>query len=210
MNETKNIIFDLGGVIINLDMNRTRDAFVALGIKDFDSIYTQAQQNNLFDNFDKGNISAADFRNELRKHIPSPVSDEQIDAAWDAMLLDVPAAKLELLNQLKGRYRLFLLSNTNEIHVKNFSAALEQHYGFSDFSPFFEKWYYSCNIGMRKPDAEIFQHVLDENNLRAEETVFIDDSIQHIHGAEACGIKTLFLEPPKTLHELLEEAGVMC
>lgn len=208
MQEIKNIVFDLGGVIINLDMLATHNAFIALGVADFDSIYSQANQSGIFDGFDKGKISPEEFRNELRKHIPRDVSDPEIDAAWDAMLLDVPKEKLDLLTQLGKKYRLFLLSNTNVIHVKNFSAALQRVYGTPDFSPYFEKWYYSCNIGMRKPDAEIFEFVLNDNNLKAEETLFIDDSIQHIRGAGKLGIQTLFLDKNSKFDEALNKIGV--
>lgn len=208
MQKIKNIIFDLGGVIINLDMAATRNAFIGLGIKNFDSIYSQAVQSGIFDQFDKGQITPHEFRNELRKHIPGTVTDAQIDAAWNAMLMDIPKEKLELLSRLKKKYRLFLLSNTNVIHVKNFSAELQRVYGTPDFSAYFEQWYYSCNIGMRKPDAEIFHHVLRENNLVAAETLFIDDSIQHIRGAGQSGIQTLFLEKGSALAEELTRLGL--
>lgn len=189
----KNIIFDLGGVIINLNLKATRDAFVQLGISNFDAIYSQKDQSGLFDALDRGHITPEGFREEIRKHIPREVSDAEIDAAWDAMLLDIPGDKLELLTNLKSKYRTFLLSNTNVIHVKNFSAELLRVHGSPDFTPYFEKCYYSCEIGMRKPDAEIFMHVLTENKLKAEETLFIDDSIQHVKGALACNIKAVQL-----------------
>lgn len=204
----KNIILDLGGVIINLDYGATRSAFIGLGMSDFDNVYSQAQQSGFFDAFDKGAISPDEFRNEIRKHIPHTVTNEEIDHAWNAMLLDVPAGKIELLSKLKEKYNTFLLSNTNVIHVQSFSAELQRVHGTPDFTPYFKKWYYSCSIGMRKPDAEIFHFVLNENSLTAEETLFIDDSIQHIHGAEKIGIRTAFLEKGKSLGQLLASVGV--
>lgn len=203
MQEIKNIIFDLGGVIINLDHGATRSAFIGLGMSDFDNIYSQAQQSGFFDAFDKGIISPEEFRNEIRKHIPRVVTNEEIDSAWNAMLLDVPSGKIELLSNLKNKYNTFLLSNTNRIHVQSFSSELQRVYGTPDFTPYFKRWYYSCDIRMRKPDVEIFEHVLNENSLQAEETLFIDDSIQHIRGAEKCGLKTLFLEKGKSLEHAL-------
>lgn len=204
----QNIIFDLGGVIINLDPSRTRTAFSALGASDFDALYTFKKQNDTFDLFDKGLLSDAAFRNEMRKHIFNNVSDEQIDSAWNAMLLDVPEEKIQLLKLMKKKYRTFLLSNTNRIHVECFSAELERVYGSKDFSPWMERCYYSCELGMRKPDAEIFQFVLKENNLRAEETLFIDDSPQHIAGAKSCGLHTLHYTPGDSLQELLKGMGI--
>jgi putative hydrolase of the HAD superfamily len=145
----------------------------------------------------------------MRKHITNEVTDAQIDAAWNAMLLDVPAEKIELLRHMKSRYRTFLLSNTNRIHVECFSAELERVYGSKDFSPWMARCYYSCEIGMRKPNEEIFRFVLDENNLVAEETLFIDDSPQHISGAAACGIETLHFTPGKSLTDALRSRGLV-
>ncbi len=190
-------------------MAATRKAFTELGVENFDNIYTQAGQSGIFDRLDKGEISPEEFRDELRRHIPRTITDAEIDSAWDAMLLDVPKEKLELLARLKSKYRLFLLSNTNVIHVKKFSAELQRVHGTPDFSPYFEKWYYSCNIGMRKPDSEIFEFVLNENNLKAQETLFIDDSIQHIRGAEKLGLQTLFFNVNLSLKEALIKSGVL-
>jgi putative hydrolase of the HAD superfamily len=203
MSAIKNIIFDLGGVIIHLAYERTREAFMALGVKDFDAIYNKSRQSGFFDAFDKGRISPEDFRNEIRKYIPDTRSDKEIDAAWDAMLLDIPEIKLVLLKQLKSKYRTFLLSNTNEIHISNFSDALHRRYGTSDFTPYFEECYYSCRLGMRKPDAEIFEFVLEKNGLIAEETLFVDDSVQHIAGAAQLGINTILFEQNTSLAEAL-------
>ena len=109
------------------------------------------------------------------------------------MLLAIPEERLTFIKALAKKYRLFLLSNTNEIHVTAFSAYMQNTFGFSDFSGHFEKAYYSCRIGKRKPDAEAFLHVLEENNLRAEETLFIDDSKQHVEGAAKDGIHARWL-----------------
>lgn len=207
MENIKNIIFDLGGVIIHLNFNRTRTAFLELGLTDFDSVYSKAKQNELFDAFDKGEVSPATFREEIRKHIGKEVSNEEIDVAWNAMLLDVPKEKLEILKQLKGKYRTFLLSNTNVIHVENFSNELQRVHGIADFSDYFEKCYYSCSIGRRKPDASTFEFVLRENQLNPAETLFIDDSEQHLEGAKRCGLHTYFHQQNTPLQSLLQFIG---
>lgn len=209
MTSIKNIIFDLGGVIINLDPDRTKQSFRELGVENFDSIYSFSQQSGLFDRFDKGEIENGEFRDEIRKHIPRSVTDQEIDSAWNAMLLDVPREKIELLKQLKPNYRTFLLSNTNRIHVKCFSAELMRVHGSPDFSTWMERCYYSCDIGMRKPDAEIFEFVLQQNNLKRDETLFIDDSPQHITGAGKCGIATLHLTADRFLPEELALLGII-
>ncbi len=184
----KNIIFDLGGVLLNLDAGATKKAFEDLGLIGFDKHFTFAQQSGIFDAFDCGNISENDFRLHLKSFLPDTVTDNQIDSAWNAMLLNLPKERLDLLKSLGKKYRLFLLSNTNEIHIAAFSKYLKREYGFSDFSDYFEHWYYSCRIGKRKPHQEIFEFVLAENGLIPEETLFIDDSLQHVEGARKVGL----------------------
>ena len=199
------IIFDLGGVIINLDYNRTANAFKALGVDEFDVIYSQKKQERLFDDFEKGSVSPEQFRTVLKQYINKPVSDLEIDQAWNAMLLDIPVEKMELLNQLRNKYRIFLLSNTNIIHVKAFTAIVENAYGLNAFEKVFEKVYYSCFLNMRKPDQEIFELVINENKLNKEETVFIDDSLQHVEGARRTGIHGIHLTNTNSLPELLKQ-----
>ena len=198
----KNIIFDFGGVILNIDYKLTERAFAELGLTDFDTIYSQATQKELFDVMEKGLITPAEFRVEIRKFIDKDVSDEQIDKAWNSMLLDLPEERVKLLSELKKKYRLFLLSNTNEIHHHAFSGYMQKKFNRDIFSDDFIKAYFSHKVNMRKPDAEIFNHVLKEQNLRKEETLFIDDSIQHIEAAKKMGINTIYLEKGRTILEL--------
>ncbi len=193
----KNIIFDLGGVILNIDYSLTVDEFIELGITDFNKLFTQAKQNHFFDLVDKGSISSDDFRTEMKKHLKSSVEDYKIDEAWNAMLLDLPNERLDLLSQIKTTHRIFLLSNTNKIHIDAFHLYLEKDFGIPDLSAYFEKMYFSYKVGMRKPDAEIFKLVLHENNLQPHETLFIDDSVQHIEGAKKLGIETYWLDTTK-------------
>ena len=198
----KNIIFDFGGVILNIDYKLTENAFSKLGLKDFDKIYSQATQKELFNVFEKGLISPDEFRTQIRKFIDADVSDVQIDTAWNSMLLDLPEERVVLIDKLKSKYKLFLLSNTNEIHYTNFSAYMKNKFRRDLFSDVFDKTYVSHKVHMRKPDAEIFELALNENNLKREETIFIDDSIQHIEGARKVGLNAIFLEKGKTILDL--------
>ena len=209
MSQIKNIIFDLGGVIINLDINKTISEFNKLATTPFETIYTQLQQSPIFDLFDKGLISENDFFNELQIHIKSKVEKEDLIFAWNAMLLDFPIHRLKLLEKLNLRYRLFLLSNTNETHVSEFENQLFKTHGYKNLEPFFEKVYYSCRMEMRKPDVEIFEYVLKENNLKSSETLFIDDTQHHVNGAIKSGIKGLLLEKNKEFESLLIENGLL-
>jgi putative hydrolase of the HAD superfamily len=198
----KNIIFDFGGVILNIDYKLTETAFARLGLTDFAGIYSQASQKDLFDRLETGRIMPAEFREKIRKYIGA-ASDEQIDSAWNAMLLDLPEERIILLDKLKKKYRIFLLSNTNEIHFAAFSAYMKCKFKRDIFFEVFEKAYVSHEMKMRKPDAEIFEFVVRENNLLKEETLFIDDSIQHIEGAKKAGLNAIFLEPGKTILDLI-------
>lgn len=190
----KNIIFDLGGVLLNLNSAATSTAFKKLGLTNFDEIYSQAQQKELFDDFETGRVSAQVFREEIRKISGKNIADEEIDMAWNAMLLDLPEQRLELLDSLWMDNRLFLLSNTNEIHIDAYTNYLLKQYNVPNLSHLFEKEYYSYKIGLRKPNPEIFEFVLKENNLIAKETLFIDDSAQHVEGASRCGIQAIWLD----------------
>jgi len=187
------IIFDLGGVILNIDYHRTTRAFKALGMDDFERHFTQLKQQHLFDLYETGHISDADFRLGLRPHLRPDVTDAEIDDAWNAMLLDLPSARLNLLRELAEGRRLFLLSNTNGIHIDAFHALLKREHDLSDLAGFFERVYYSYQIGMRKPDPAIFLKVCTDNGLDPEFTLFIDDSPQHVEGARTAGLKAVHL-----------------
>jgi len=202
----KNIIFDLGGVILNIDYHLTIDAFVKLGFEDFDAVFTQAKQTGIFDKLDKGLVSPEEFRNGVRELSGKPFTDTQIDDAWNTLLLDFPIERLKLLEKIRDQYRTFLLSNTNQIHCDVYSNDLYRVYGVNDLSHFFEKVYYSHQIHMRKPDKEAYQLILEENKLNPEETLFIDDTEQHIEGAKAVGINAyhLKLKDGETIEELFK------
>ena len=125
------------------------------------------------------------------------------------MLLDFPKERLDLLQKLKSKYRLFLLSNTNEIHITEFEKSLHKTHGYKNLESFFEKVYYSCRVKMRKPNIDIFELVLHENDLNAEETLFIDDSPQHIEGALKTGIKAVLLNKNEEVESLLNDRGLI-
>ncbi len=192
-----NIIFDLGGVVLNLDYSRTISAFQQLGISEFESSYSQLVQTGLFDDYERGEMTSNDFREGIRKAFRVDVSDAQIDDAWNAMLLNLPKERLELLRKLSETKRIVLLSNTNEIHIRKFNQTLKLEHGLNDLSGHFQKLYYSYEVGMRKPEERIFQHVLDEQGFNPAETLFIDDSPQHIEGARKVGLNVYHLQVEK-------------
>ncbi len=188
------IIFDLGGVIIDIDYHKTINAFQNLGVINFDELYSQAKQNNFFDQFEIGKISSIEFREYIKKVSQLNLNNNQIDLAWNNMLLDIKSSKINLLNQLKEKYRIFLYSNTNEIHYNAFRKMIKTKFQNENLlEDIFEKTYYSHIINKRKPNPEGFLQILNENNLSAADTLFIDDTFGHIEGANKVGLQTYFL-----------------
>lgn len=191
------IIFDLGGVIINIRYETTIEMFSQLAGFDVSRLYTQRNQIELFDRYETGQLSSSDFRKGLRQLLNlSDISDETLDSAWNAMLLDIPKSRIEWLKQAGQQKRLFLLSNTNEIHKVAFDAIF-----YDTFSPsmqqldeLFERAYFSHLMGDRKPNASIFETIIAQQSLDASRTLFIDDSIQHIEGAKTVGLQTLHMD----------------
>jgi len=189
----KNIIFDLGGVIINLDTQRTAEEMKKLGFLDFEKSYSLLNQKEIFDLLEKGLITPDQFRAEIRRQLNTSISDEQIDSAWSAMLLDFPQERIDLIKRVNQKYRTFLLSNTNKIHFDKYISDFNTTYGFH-FNSLFEKAYYSFELAMRKPDADIYKHVIKHSGLIPEETLFIDDSEANIRTAKLLGIQTLWVD----------------
>ncbi len=196
------IIFDLGGVLLNLDYDLTEKAFISLGMENFGESYSQLQQTQLFDRFERGEISSFHFVNKLLDRLPAGSTANQVVHAWDAMILDFPLERLNKLEELASRYRLFLLSNTNDLHIDAVRRSLEKTAGHRDLERYFEKTYFSSAVGMRKPDAKIFEFVCSENNLDPAKTLFIDDSPQHVEGAKKTGIDAVLLEKNKEVFDL--------
>jgi glucose-1-phosphatase len=194
----KHIIFDLGGVLLNIDYRHTEQAFIDLGITNFHDLYSQVKQNSFFDDWETGKITRADFVKGLQQACFLDLTEEQIRTAWNAMLIDLPLRRLQLLQQLRLYYDLVLLSNINEIHEDAIIKMLKDTHG-QNLAAFFDKIYYSHRIGLRKPSPEVFRYVLDDNGFKAEDTLFIDDSPQHIESAKALGIKTIYLEKSMTI-----------
>lgn len=196
----KTIIFDLGGVILDLDYQLTEQAFIKLGDETFQERYTQAAQTGLFDLFETGGISSNHFINKLLDFLPRGTNPNDVVAAWNAMILEFPIENLKLLEKLRGDYQLILLSNTNDLHIDYLERKLRKHFPNNRLADFFDVCYYSSAIGKRKPHPETFQWVCDQHQLNVSETLFIDDTIRHLEGAQKCGIQTVhFTQGAKAL-----------
>lgn len=186
----KNIIFDFGGVIINIDFRLTWESFRNYGVNNLEELFSKAKQSDFFDLFEKGAISPEEFRRQASGMLNIKISDHEFDKAWNAMILDIPVERINLLKDLKNKFRIFLLSNSNIIHYDYYIKNLKKIHSIDNFSYLFEKVYFSFDIGLIKPDIEIFNHVIKENDLIPIETLFIDDSSQHIEVAKLTGINT--------------------
>lgn len=184
------IIFDFGDIFINLDKPATISGLQKLGMTEWNSDFEQL---NL--SFEIGAISPEDFIEGFQKQLPN-TSKEDILRAWNAVLADFPFYRLEFLQELSKKYRLFLLSNTDSIHINTFETKSGVSF-YKDFYACFEKVYFSFDIGMRKPDPKIYQFVLDQNNLIAENTLFVDDKTENTDSASALGIKVWNLQVGK-------------
>lgn len=193
MQNIKNIIFDLGGVILNIDFAKTNEAFHSLGLKNFARHISQHHISELFLKYETGQIDDLEFIDNVALLSDAPMSKDKIVEAWNALLLDFPIERIELLKKIKSRYRTFLLSNTNSIHLQEYNKRLKNEQGVY-LEDLFEKAYYSHVVKLRKPHAEIFNLVLHENNLVPEETLFIDDTYSNFEEAEKLGIQIYHLK----------------
>ena len=185
----KNVIFDLGGVLINLDFDSCLNAFRTAGFTNIEEQIRQMQGNGVFSRFELGEISPEEFRDAIRKEADESLTDRKIDDMWNLMLLNIPREKLDLLLELRERYMVYLLSNTNQIHWDYAGEEMFNYRGFRA-DDFFEDTFLSFKMHLAKPDKAIYEKVMKEANILPEETFFIDDSETNCRAAAALGIQT--------------------
>ncbi|MDE3185799.1 MAG: HAD family phosphatase [Bacteroidota bacterium] len=202
MQKIENIIFDLGGVLLDIDYNLTRIAFEKLGVVQFDEMYSQANADQLFQKLETGDISEGNFYKEINRSTGLQLSEIEIREAWNAMLLSFREESLTFLDQVRDRYKIFLLSNTNHIHHKSFYEIYHQKERGKSFEQYFDKAFYSFEIGLRKPEAICYEWVLKDLKIVPEKTLFIDDSINNIEGAKLVGLQTVHLTAEKRIENL--------
>ena len=210
MQNIKNIIFDYGNVIFNIDFKKVQQAFRDLGVRDVEDFFDHKKQDPVFDLLDRGEISNAGFRDRIRELTHKPeLTDTQIDNAWNSIFINTPAEYIDLLKKVKEKYRTFLLSNTNAIHQIFFTGYIKKNFDLDSNDALFEKVYYSHLVGKRKPDANIFEQVLNENNLNPAETLFIDDSPQHLETAKKLGLHTFLMTAPDTITKFFHRENLI-
>jgi len=203
LNGIRNIIFDLGGVLLNIAPKNTIEAFGNLGMEQLVGDKGLSYDHDIFYLMEQGKITPEEFRNGVRKLLAKEVSDDEIDAAWTAMLLDFPAIRVELVKNLRKDFKIYLFSNTNAIHVAKYHSNFRKQHGF-EVSTLFDKDFYSNEIGYRKPSAESYQEIIRLSGINPEESLFIDDSLQNVESAMASGLKGFWLEPGQTVENLFK------
>ena len=201
MRKIKNIIFDLGGVILNIDFKQTENALKELGIDNLAAYMTQFHITSFFKEYEMGKIDDAAFIKSIQSLSLKPLTEEEVINAWNALLLDFPQERIELLRNLKEKYRLFLLSNTNLIHYRKFQEQIYLQTG-GYLEDLFEKTYYSHTVGLSKPDMAIFKLVIDANKLEPGETLFVDDTESNMAGAKQAGLQVAHIRPGTSILDL--------
>ncbi|MBN2767427.1 MAG: HAD family phosphatase [Paludibacteraceae bacterium] len=202
-NNISTLIFDFGGVIINLDLPACIQKINTLGIPDVVKYLSNYGQAGFFLKFEKGEISTNEFRNEIRKLSTKTLTDTQIDDAWCEFLQDIPQHKLDVIEKLKSEYRVILLSNTNPLHIEQ-SATREFAKRGKKIDDYFDECYLSYKMKMTKPDREIFDTLLKKENVKPEDCLFLDDGPKNINSAKALGINSILINPAEKLDFLLE------
>lgn len=203
----KNIIFDFGGVIHDIRYENVSEAFVRHGINNLGDFYSKDFQTHEMDLFEKGLLSPAEYRDYIRRATGASLTDNDIDDIVNAILIDVPGERVELLLKLREHYKTYLFSNTNQINYDCFTKRLREKYGFDIFERCFDAAYFSHFMHCRKPSPEGFERIIREQNLNPDETVFIDDIEKNLDGARAAGIHGIHLAHGSII-DLFDEKGL--
>ncbi|MFN8286828.1 MAG: HAD family phosphatase [Chitinophagales bacterium] len=209
MHNYKALIFDIGNVILEIDYTIPLQEFQKLAKVDYTEIMAYNRQHRIFDLFETGKISEAEFHEHLKGLLKPGVTDQEIIRAWNSILVAFPPEKFELLTRLKQDNRVLALSNINITHVNEMNRVSRESLGSKEFADFFHKAYYSHEVGYRKPDTAFYKHVLELENLKPEEAFFVDDLPENVEAAKSIGMQAHRLDDPKKLKDLLEELHIL-
>ncbi len=204
LNGIRNVIFDLGGVLLNIDPKKTIEAFGKLGMEQLVGDKGLSYDHEIFYLMEQGKITSDEFRQGVLELLPIQVPFQEIDDAWTAMLLDFPTIRVKLLKNLRKDFKIYLFSNTNAIHVEKFHSIFRNQHGF-EVSTLFDKDFYSNEIGFRKPMPEAYQEIIRLSGINPAESLFIDDSLLNVESAIASGLKGFWLEPRQKVEEIFQE-----
>lgn len=204
----KNVIFDLGGVVLDIDETIVYKELEKMGIN-VSELARSKEFVGIISRFDTGVYTAPTFRKKVKALLGlEKMTDQKFDALWNAMLLDIPRERIEAIEQVKKHYKIFLMSNSNEIHYDLYIRDLQLRFGYDEFDKLFNKSYFSFDIHLEKPDPRFFEFILDHEHILPEETLFIDDTAENIKAAKALGINTYHIRRDELVRNLFEN-GVL-
>jgi putative hydrolase of the HAD superfamily len=202
-NNIKHILFDLGGVLLNIDPGLTLKVLADMGVQNTEQLHEKLSESGLYSRFDSGKCSEDCFRDEIRQACGMSLTDEQVDEAWNALLLDFPAERVAMMHAIMPNYRLFLLSNTNSIHYRSYTQRFREIHG-EEMPSLFDRLFLSYELGAHKPDPEIYRKVIDTKAFNPAETLFIDDSLANIRAAVAEGFIGYHLKEGRQVTDLFQ------
>lgn len=197
------IIFDLGKVIINLDTEATDRAFKSIFRSDYQTVFDDLNRAHFFERYETGKISTEEFVKTLVTLSNGKANVQEIIDAWNAMLLDIPPIRFDVLNWAKKNFKTYCLSNTNELHIEYVHGYLQEQYDLKNLNPYFHQVHFSHEMGLRKPQPEIFQTLIDLHQINPPRTLFIDDTAGHLVGAQKVGLNSHHLKANEKIEELL-------
>jgi glucose-1-phosphatase len=197
----KAVIFDFGNVIINIEFQRIYQTFAKFTSKPIAYIEKRITEDQIFRRYESGQFTDEEFREVIRQTLGFPLSDHEVDTAWNAILLDIPTDRIDLIHKIRQKYPVFLLSNTNNIHITASNNYLKKTHGINSLDILFDRLFLSYEMGMWKPDTEIYYEVLRSINLEPKEVVFFDDNLQNIESAKAIGMQTILVESTTSVVE---------
>ena len=206
--EIKTIIFDFGGVILDIDPQLTINHFEKLGMANSSKFLEKKFIDNVIKKFEKGILTPEVFREKVKECANMSFSDQEIDEAWNALLFDIPAERIQVIEQVKKQYKIMLLSNSNEIHYDLYVRDLQLRFGYREFDDLFDKAYFSFDLHLAKPNPDIYEFVMYQHKLKPEETLFIDDRLENIEAARSLGWKTYHLKSPERIRDIFND-GVL-
>jgi glucose-1-phosphatase len=203
------IIFDFGGVIIDIDPELTMKEFGKLGARKLDAEHMNEFVTNIIRKFEKGILTPESFRRRASEFLGIKVSDQEFDDAWNALLYDIPQKRIKAIEDAKKHYQIFLLSNSNEIHYDLYVRDLQLRFGYHEFDELFDKSYFSFDMHLAKPDSLVYEFILNQHDLDPSKTLFIDDNKENIIPAQKLGMCTYHLEKPEKLRNLFGDDGLL-
>lgn len=209
MQGIRNLLLDFGGVLFEVDYSAPVRTFKEIGFPDFETQFSKLKQSRLIDDFEKGLITVEEFHQKICQAAGRALPGSEIDRAWNSILIGLPHKAVDLLKELRKQYRLLLLSNTNQLHEQKFRAMIREMHGSDLVEELFDRVYLSHHLHLRKPDRSIFDFVIRDAGILPDETLFIDDSPQHVEGALQTGLRSVWLEHPGKTRELLESLGLL-